>query len=159
MTAMKVGNPTGPATAPQRSLLRALIREREITTIIIPKAMTEEQASDLIDVAMEAPRIRKPPVAPGFYLFEGEVVKVVLNLAGTGSYAQSLEVEGRAFKSGRWRYTPGLISDLTPDHKLTLKVAVIFGHTYDICAICAKRLTTTAGIHANCKIKLKESRS
>lgn len=148
---------TAPATADQLRLLYALIHEREITTIKVKRKLTEAGASELLDLAFAHPRIRKPSVSPGYYLYDDAVVWVKANKAGTGKYAQRLELEGEAFATGRWRYVPGLISVLTVEHRLSAKDAADFGREHEVCAVCAKRVILKAGIHTTCKTNLKES--
>jgi hypothetical protein len=99
-----------PATTSQKSLIRKLTFERVVDTTDMPDldTISMKDASFIIEVCLKAPK--KPQdlaemIAPGHYHYDGRVVLVQPNKAGTATYAKALV-------NGKWVYEPGLIGQL-----------------------------------------------
>lgn len=122
--------------------------------------ITTRSASAMIDAAqVEIKRIRaaarskKPAVEvpEGFYIKDGEAIKVQVAVHGSGRpYAKRLVLvlgeDGKAVADGRWEYAPGLVSLLRPEHKLTKEQAIEFGQLYGVCGVCGAILTNETSI-------------
>ena len=77
----------------------------------------------------------------GFYMYEGQYVKVQANKSGTGSYA-------KVWEGGSWVYTPGLVYRLNETMKLTAEQAKQFGDDTHRCIYCSIALTDQRSIDA-----------
>lgn len=93
-----------------------------------------------------------PTAAPvkledGIYLLDGEVIKVVHAIHGSGrQYGKKLvapEVEG---ENGAWVMVSGVVSKLTPAMKMTLADAEKYGALYGCCVRCGRGLTKESSI-------------
>lgn len=91
-----------------------------------------------------APAVTAPAapsvVEPGFYLLDGDIVKVQKSQAGR-FYAKTLIVSTKRFE-----YAPGVVHKLTPADLLTVEQAAKFGHATGICAVCARDLSDPVSV-------------
>ena len=87
----------------------------------------------------------------GMYIAAGRVFRVIRGKTGGNLYAKEL-------LDGAFVYAPGVIRDLTPDHRMTLEQAASIGHLTGQCCVCARTLTkpesVTAGIGPVCSGRL-----
>jgi hypothetical protein len=85
----------------------------------------------------------KVPAKEGVYL-KGELIyKVMLNRAGTKTYARSLTVvNGKP----QWDYAPSMVFQLTDADRVTPQVAKAFGDLHHFCLCCGRELTKPASI-------------
>jgi hypothetical protein len=167
------GNPiikdlASPATEKQINYLRSLGHEREV-------GMTVEDFDVMLDVWIEAgictkgfiseqigaykefPKRAVKETEPGYYTKDGKYYVVVMNKAGTHTYAKELT----ALPNGKvsWEYRPGAVKalgDLTP---LSVEEAAKWGHLNGKCIVCCRPLTdpksVTDGIGPVCAKRLK----
>lgn len=116
------------------------------------KVISKDEMSYLIGGLLKCDQKPKAPqAAPGYYVGEhGEFVNVVMNKAGTNTYAKVLNVtkeKGQRAKA-RWTYAPGVgaeVAHLTP---LSLEEAKKFGHLNGVCIICCRALTDPESVEA-----------
>lgn len=91
-----------------------------------------------------APAVTAPAapsvVEPGFYLLDGDIVKVQKSQAGR-FYAKTLIVSTKRFE-----YAPGVVHKLTPADLLTVEQAAKFGHETGVCAVCARDLSDPVSV-------------
>lgn len=86
----------------------------------------------------------KNQAAPeGWYRVGEDIYKVVMNQAGTRTYASILVVEENeeGQKRGRWALASGMINKLTVADLMTLDNQCEFGKLYGFCVRCGKPLT------------------
>lgn len=94
----------------------------------------------------------KAPAAPveiedGIYLLDGEVIKVVHAVHGSGrQYGKKLVAPEGEGENGTWERVPGVVAKLTPAHKMNLADAEKFGAIYGCCVRCARVLTKETSI-------------
>jgi hypothetical protein len=100
------------------------------------------QIDRLLKIKVLKPTEPKVPsvVEAGFYLLDGDVVKVKESKAGR-FYAEALVVNTRRFE-----YAPGLVHKLSPEDKLTAEKAAEFGHTHGYCCFCQRELTDAKSV-------------
>lgn len=145
-----------PVSDKQLSYIIALRAQRvnaEQYAAIIPT--TSKEASDLIQKLTLLERLpnNNPVVTQdGMYMNPntGEIYKVQRNKAqGDGSrlYAKLLTVESNDEKYKiKFIYTPGLMTTIKPEYKMTLQQAEEFGSLYGICVRCGRDLTNEDSI-------------
>jgi hypothetical protein len=95
----------------------------------------------------EAPKPAKFVVTDGWFLLDGDVIKVQHNRAHTGFYAKRLVVtqeEGR--KHGSWIYEPGLVKHMDGAVPMTFEAAQEYGDLYGVCFKCGAELTAEESI-------------
>lgn len=91
-----------------------------------------------------APATGATELEDGIYLLDGQIIKVVHAVHGSGrQYGKRLDVT-----SGTWERVSGVISKLTPAHKVSLADAAKFGKIYGVCINCGRTLTDEASIAA-----------
>ena len=147
-------NPDGPATEKAVGYLRNLGHEREC-------GMSVEDFDTMLDVWVEAgiatagfvseqigqyKEMPKRPVKetePGYYAKDGQYYVVVLNKAGTHTYAKRLIVaEGKV----SWEYEQGAVRALGALTPLTVEEAAKWGHLHGKCIICCRPRTDPASV-------------
>lgn len=111
--------------------------------------MERRTISALIDGLLAVPRTaakpgtakKSPGVDDGFYLFDGQYVKVVWNQAQTRKYAL-------VYDGTHWDYesAKGVYAKLTPAMVLTAEQAAAFGALYGKCVYCHRKLTDDRSI-------------
>lgn len=140
-----------PASEKQIAFATKLIAERVTETTIHDLAgITSREISRMIDGLMTAPRkasatVKTERPAPGFYICDGQIIKVQENQARTGVYAKLLVPSGTA-KRGSWIYQPGLIDQLKGAKPATLKLMALYGQGTGTCGICGAELTNAESI-------------
>ena len=173
-----------PATETQMRLVHRLIAEREHGLLSEEQqeylvgvrdrttVLTMNGASKVIDALFDlpkkdAPKVHKGPLEDGMYRRDGVVYKVQIAVHGSGRpYAKKLcyfDSEGYESKvagdGGGWKFTyaPGEVSNLKPEHKMSLEEAQEFGRLYGVCCRCGAPLTDedsiAAGIGPICATK------
>lgn len=111
-----------------------------------PAVTTKTEASAAIDALKKATgdtRRQGPAVEleEGMYIAAERVFRVVRGKTGGNLYAKEL-------LNGSFVYAPGVIRDLTPDHRMTLEQAASIGHLTRHCCVCAKLLTDPKSVAA-----------
>ena len=150
-----------PSSVKQRDYIRKLCTERvngdKVMNIIVERwgaldMIPKRKASECIDHLMTLPRAKtatrtiaiRPAVDAGFYLHNGNIIKVQQAVHGSGNlYAKKLIIDG---DSGSFEYTPGLIRNISFNEKLTLEQAKEFGQLYGMCCRCGATLTDETSI-------------
>jgi hypothetical protein len=124
--------------------------------------LAKREASRVIDqmIALVAQARRNAPrpapkatpaaeIEDGVYIFNGEIIKVVHAVHGSGKqYARALDLDDRT-PGGKARfsgYRPGLIKKLRPEHKMTREQAAHYGALYGVCCNCGATLTADESI-------------
>lgn len=110
------------------------------------RGATRKAVSDQIDRMVKAPRpapINEAPavVEAGFYLLDGNIVKVQQSKTSLKLYAKTLILSTKRFE-----YAPGVVHKLSPESKLTLEQAAKFGHATGVCAICSRDLSDPVSV-------------
>lgn len=113
----------------------------------VPAKDTEREHAERID-------------SDGMYTMDGVIYKVQRAVHGSGQlYAKKLvpverdnvEIEDGVWKSvtiHRFEYAPGIVTQLRPEHRLSLEQAKAFGRLYGICVRCGATLTDETSIAA-----------
>lgn len=153
-TARKVVQPTGPQAALWSKLMDQIedalgAEQAERLRILWAAVKVFKDYSSLIDVAMTLVRETKKVaaakalaqnIAPGMYLRDGKVYKVVTSQAGR-PYAKVLN--GTTFE-----YAPGALKTLDATHRMSLEDAKKFGRETGTCCSCGRELTNPESIEA-----------
>jgi Family of unknown function (DUF6011) len=92
-----------------------------------------------VSVAPVAPR--SPVVADGMYRKDGTTYKVQTARESGKRYAKVLDEQARRFV-----YTPGAITRLSAEDRLTIEEAEAFGKLYGWCCVCGATLTDEKSI-------------
>lgn len=160
-------------TTAQLNFLKSLIQTRELSTDLATliqespelKDLTKAQASKVIDRLVKMPKLAAEKstvqsvsvttLEEGFYVLNGEVLKVTPNKAGTRMYAKRWEDclgnalvldEQNKGTTGSWNYAPGMVRELTPDMKMSLEDAKFFTGIWKQCVRCGAKLTATQSV-------------
>jgi len=83
----------------------------------------------------------------GMYLLDGDVIKVVHAIHGSGrQYGKKLVAPEAPGENGSWERIPGVVNRLTAAHKLDLAKAMELGAIYGCCVRCGRGLTKESSI-------------
>lgn len=143
-----------PATDKQIAFIGSLIADRDVSGVDT-SFKSSKDASALIDTLMKLPKksTSTPAVAEGFYVFEGDIYRVVKSKSSSNLYAKVMTIPADGGK-GSWTYVPGGIKNLVSAEKLSADIAADMGRETGICMICGAFLTAeesvTAGIGPIC---------
>lgn len=86
-------------------------------------------------------------IEDGIYLLDGEVIKVVHAVHGSGrQYGKKLVAPEAPGENGSWERVPGVVARLTPAHKMDLATAEKLGAVYGCCVRCGRVLTKESSI-------------
>lgn len=141
------------ATDKQLALIARLLGERHLS-YPPPAPTSKRQASFVISLLMDAPRKTADtpapaqpaaPARPGYYLIDGQVVRVQANKLGTGTYARVMVIDEFSRK-GTWRYVSGLAAKLATAEPMTVEQAAALGHAHGVCMICGRELTEAGSV-------------
>lgn len=125
-------------------------RQVEVVTRIYSEesAKLADQADALLAIFHGEVEQPKPVVEAGFYLFEGDVIKVQRAVHGSGNlYAKRLIIDKiGAEGAGHFEYEAGLIRRMAGAPKLTAEWAAEHGRLYGMCMICGATLTDETSI-------------
>lgn len=155
------------ATKKAIEFLRSLGHEREI-------GMTVEDFDVMIDIWIEAgictvgfvseqiedykskPKRPVKETEPGYYVKDNQYYVVVMNKAGTRTYAKRLIPNGHRWS---WEYEAGAVRTLGHLTPLSVEEAAKWGHLHGRCIICCRPLTDPEsvknGIGPTCSKRLK----
>lgn len=109
------------------------------------------QASSLIDVLLEAPRLTThaappsarattEPLAPGMYMVGDRIFKL--------QQSQTGHLYGKELVDGRFTYAPGLLREVHADDRMTLEQAKAYGQNTGVCCCCGRLLTDPSSVAA-----------
>lgn len=102
----------------------------------------QEREREQQQARAEAKKVQAPAVTDGMYLMDGRVFKVQIAKQGSGNlYAKEL-IEGS------FVYSPGMIRQLRPEHRMSLEQAKEYGKLYGVCCNCGRDLTDEGSIEA-----------
>ena len=143
-------------TEKQLSFINSLLQNRIIPdNIEIPdlSRIGWQETSELINYLKALPIRGKETTptgeayyaAPGFYLFNNEIYRVCQSRQSGRVYAKILIDEGT---KGRWDYFKGMVSQLLPEHRISLDHAKSFGREHGFCLICGATLTDPKSVAA-----------
>lgn len=82
-----------------------------------------------------------PKLSVGFYAYGAGVAEVVRTKDGIRLYAKILDVH-----TGRWTYSPGAMSHLKAEDRLTVEQAAALGKRWHRCMVCGRELTNDDSI-------------
>jgi hypothetical protein len=139
------------ASERQTAFLATLLRERVHTyDPEVPRLLTKQAASLMIDELVHAPRVQAvcdhdPVTEVGMYLQDGAVYKVQRSRESGNLYAKRLVV---AEPKPYFDYAAGAIRRLSPDDKMTLEQGIEYGIKYGVCCVCGALLTDEKSIAA-----------
>jgi hypothetical protein len=83
-----------------------------------------------------------PQVTDGFYMLDGDYVKVQEARNGSG------RLYAKRWDGGSWEYEPGLVRKIAPEMALTAEQAKAWGKLYGNCIYCSLDLTDERSIDA-----------
>lgn len=129
----------------------------------LPKRVAEAEARREFRQLIERSSLgqTREPVREGFYLVDGDILKVQIAVHGSGRlYAKRLHIDeltdleldpelrrpGQKVCHGTWVYEPGLIKAIRPEHRLTADKAAELGKLYGMCVRCGRTLTKEESI-------------
>lgn len=114
--------------------------------------LTRAGASKEIDrlKSMAVTKKETAPLEAGMYRMDGVIYKVQAAVHGSGHlYAKQLSVyEDDAGVTVGFHYAKGVVSRLTPAHRMSLEDAKAFGALYGTCCVCGRTLTNETSIEA-----------
>lgn len=135
---------TRMATDNQKRYITDLLGTKVWDKEVDVDALTFEEASTLLDALKEAPRKPRNQVAKvgdGIYVYEGQYVKVLVAIYGSGRrYTKVFNTE-----TEEWERKGNLLGKLRPEHKLTEEQASRFA-IYGRCVSCNRPLTDELSI-------------
>jgi len=154
-----------PASTKQLDLIRTMIAERTDQLELLGHTVTEAQllALSTVGASRFIDRLKKikrnasvapvskpsvhPDVKPGFYIYEGLVVKVK-HSQHDGRLYTSILTEAAPGETAAFRSKGSLwvLRKLTPEHAMTPDQAAAYGALYGRCACCGKLLTVDLSI-------------
>lgn len=83
----------------------------------------------------------------GMYMMGDHIFKVQFAVHGSGRlYAKRLVPPTAYAEKATFEYAPGIVKQLTPEHKMTLEQAKEFGALYGTCCVCGRTLTNEGSI-------------
>jgi hypothetical protein len=105
------------------------------------------KVKELKDAKRAAQAAQPVELEDGMYLLDGQVIKVVHAIHGSGrQYGKRLVAPEAPGENGSWERVPGIVNRLTPAHKMDLVKAMELGEVYGCCVRCAKGLTKESSI-------------
>ena len=168
MNSYKTQSGPRPVTGKQVAFIARLLTERQLpeasdrpawTTPMLEDSsavVTTRDASNLIDWLLGLARkdVGGQNIEPGVYVADdGSIVKVQKNKAKTRQYALVwVDIRGARLNlnsdrvHGEWQYERGLITHLTPDHRMTLEQAKAFTLLFGQCARCGRHLKAAESV-------------
>jgi hypothetical protein len=113
----------------------------------LKNAKRAAQAARAEDGQRPEPTTQPVELEDGMYLLDGQVIKVVHAIHGSGrQYGKRLVAPEAPGENGSWERVPGIVNRLTPAHKMDLVKAMELGEVYGCCVRCAKGLTKESSI-------------
>lgn len=119
---------------------------RPPTTANVDEEATDEPPEEVLARQPRAPPEREGShLKAGFYQKEDVIYKVQAAIYASGySYAKRLVVSEKGRAS--FKYDGGAITQLKPEHQMTIAQARAFGKIYGVCIVCSRALTDEVSI-------------
>ena len=140
------------------NFINILLAEREVPAstrayveTLIAEGITQSRASDAITHLKSLPKaglfdapaeVGTPVAAEGFFLYEGDVYRVVLGKTSGNLYAKKSTASGWDYESGK-----GKMRVLREEHRMTPDAIAEFGVQHQFCVVCSSAFEDPTSHH------------